>query len=511
MFVTMKHRLRPISPLIRQSLLLLLSSIICSCSSGPRALPLVVPEVPLQQAAHASIEGSSLQTTEYLPNDWWSLFQDDQLTTFILTAFERNPSLQVAEANIRLAETNAALARAPLFPNILWGADVLREKLSETGIIPFKTQGSALPQTNLPPGAGTVLTEQGGAVGIPVYFTQYETEFSLTYEFDFWKKNRNTLLAAISQELAKKADEAFVRLQLGTAIASCYFQLQIDYRRLEVAEALVENKRRYQEVVQSRIEGNVDYNASYYSSQDNVAIARQSLLNIQKDIAIHENELRAYLAGSFDEPIFNESIYTHKLPIVPLPHDIPLHLISNRPDILSQLWMIESAGKSIDVARAGFYPDFNIAALFGYQTIHWKELFNWPSSYFSINPAVTLPVFDGGRLMANLRGSEANYDLAIYQYNQLILNAVKEVLDALAILRNSEEQLGEFKKQVKYQSEQLELSHQRFMHSLNSALDVLISEANLLNNQDQEIVALGNTIQAVVALIKALGGGYGSC
>ena len=160
-------------------------------------------------------------------------------------------------------------------------------------------------------------------------------------------------------------------------------------------------------------------------------------------------------------------------------------------------------------------PDFililSITALFGYQTIHPRKLFKWPSSYFSADPSVLLPVFDGGRLSANLRASEVNYDLAIYEYNRMILNAVKEVLDGIAVLRNTDLQLGEFKKITAQNQSNLQLTLLRSRNNLSSDLELLNSEFEVLKARDQEVIALGSTIQSIISLIKALGVGYDAC
>ena len=111
-----------------------------------------------------------------------------------------------------------------------------------------------------------------------------------------------------------------------------------------------------------------------------------------------------------------------------MPHNLPLHLISQRADIAAQIKLIQSAGDLIKVAEAGFYPDFNLNAFFGFQTIHFAQLFKWDSTFFNVDPAMTLPIFDGGRLIADLRKSEIDYNGAILQYNQLVIDAASEVL-----------------------------------------------------------------------------------
>jgi len=121
---------------------------------------------------------------------------------------------------------------------------------------------------------------------------------------------------------------------------------------------------------------------------------------------------------------------------------------------------------------------------------------------------VSLPIFDGGRLLANLHSSQVNYDLAIFQYNNLVLNAVKEVLDGIALLTNAELQLKQAEDALGSQEKIFQLSFLRMTYNVDSKLDYLNMQVNFLNARSQEVIAFGNTLQAILALIKALGGGY---
>jgi NodT family efflux transporter outer membrane factor (OMF) lipoprotein len=468
----------------------ILAGVLSGCGWGNRAVPLELPFHAINKAKVESTTDLIVESQEPIPPEWWRLFQDEQLTQFILTAFSRNPTLQAAQANICLAIANAERVRASLLPYLLGSADVSIQKLSKTGVVPF---GS----TSLPVVAG-----------IPVYFRLYETQLSLTYDFDVWGKNRNAFCAALGEVRANIADEAFARLQLGICVARVYYQLQVGYKLEEVMSALVANKEAYLSLVQKRALDNLDNELAVLAAQTNLSTARQSLLQIQGEIAIYEDQLRAYLAGNFEEPICPLDIVEQPLPQVPFPRELPLHLIAHRPDIIAQLWLIQSAGRQIEVAKAAFYPDFNIAALFGFQTIHFRELFKWPSAYYNIDPAVSLPIFDGGRLLSNLHGSESNYDLAIFQYNDLVLNAVKEVLDGIALLTNTELQLKEADEVLNFQEGIFQLTTLRVASSLDSNLTFLNREADFLNARAQEVIAFGDTLQALLSLIKALGGGY---
>lgn len=436
-----------------------------------------------------------------MPQSWWRLFGDAQLDAFIEKTLQQNPTLQSAQMRIFASVYMVENLQSALYPYISFGADVSRQKLSRTGVIPFNTgpTGSDTPVLSVP-----IIP----ASGIPEYFSLYETELNLTYNFDFWHKRRNTFKAALGSLQAHIAEEAFVRLELSIKVAEVYYELQMNYRRQEVMQAFVDNRTRYVNFIQKRLEGNLDNELALQQAESNLSDIKDLLLTIQGTIALNENQLRAYMAGDFEEEIFARPIIQCGLPKVPLPEDLPVHLLAQRPDIIAQLWMIESAGLQIEVAKAGFYPDFNLASFFGFQTIHFAKLFRWPSAFFNVDPAVSLPIFDAGKLMANFRGAEIDYDLAISEYNRLVIGAVKEVLDGLALLRNTWKRLEESESKLSRQHELYRLTKLRVAHNLNSTLDELISEGNVLMSQDQEIIALEHTIQAALGLIKSLGGGY---
>lgn len=475
-----------------------------SCETVKNTVPLDLPTHAIN-VAEQSAEKDPLfaSTKDWVAKDWWKVFEDEQLSDFIQRAFIRNPTLQITRANILLAAYNADKARAARFPHLNWAGDVSRQKLSETGLIPFSAQ--PLPQGQAP------LAIPPGTNLIPVYFTQTETEFILNYDFDIWNKNRNTWLSALDEVQSKIADEAFSRLQLSISVAKVYFQLQINYKRREVLQELFNNRNKYVQFIKNRLAQNIDTNIAKNNAEINLTHVRGQLYQVEADIIIEEYQLKTYLAGTFDEDIFNTHVAEKPLPKVPLPKEIPLHLIAHRPDIIAQIWLIESAGWQIEVARAGFYPDFNIAAIFGFQTIHLQELFKWPSSYYNIDPAFTLPIFDGGRLISNLHNSEVNFDLAILKYNDLILNATRDVLEGIATLRITNQQLQELKKQTGHLEDSNRLTDLRVKHHVSSGLDYLVSEADVLNARDQELQYLGKTYEAILSLIKALGGGYDAC
>lgn len=472
---------------------LIFSLFSCNVSPCCRVEPIVFPEMAIEKEMDEALSyPDSFSSFESIPPDWWTLYNDPQLSELINVALEQNPTLQAAQEKIIAAQYEADKVRSALYPNIIWTGDVKRYKLSQTSIIP-DTNSMILP---------------GVGPGIPFYFTQYESALNFYYDFDVWGKKCQALQAAIGVVGARIADEAFARLCLSISIAQTYFRLQVAYERHQIALDYVKNRETYYTLTQQRVKSNLDDDLTLNTIQSQISNAKQELFQIEADIAVNEHQLKAYLANDFNEHFDHVHITRKPVPKAPLPLEIPLNLLSHRPDIATQLWLIESLGHQINVARAGFYPDFNLMAVAGFQTIHLSQFFEWASVYGNVGPAFSLPIYDGGFLKANLRKSEVDYELAILDYNKLVLNAVKEVLDALSNIRYANQQLQEFKQETSNQNDISALVAEREKRHIGSDLDVLNSQQSLLVAKNREALAQEKSILTILSLIKALGGGY---
>lgn len=430
----------------------------------------------------------------WIGEQWWEMFDDQQLSYLVELALQENPGYHTAFDRIDAAQSNADILRSQLYPQITFGGDLVREKLSKTGIIPANGPVPAVPATP--------------RSGIPFYFTQYQLNFNFLYDFDIWGQRRSMLKAALGEVQASIADEAFARLELSVAVASAYLLYQVSLERLKVRDEIAKNRERYLECVRSRAAGNLDSGIAINDAGSELSSAKQALEAVEMDADLLKHQLQALVGGNYClEPGFNP---VGHLPKVPLPNEISLNLISHRPDIISQLWLIESAGHLIDSARAGYYPDFNLTALAAQQTIHLRKLFEARSFYGFLGPAFNLPVFDGGFLDANLSLQGVNYHGAVLEYNDLLIQAVKEVLDGLSRVRHTLRQYQEYQGRDSYLLKNYDLVKSRMVNNLGSILDELGAEVNMLESRDKALVALGNTLQAILSLIKALGGGYES-
>lgn len=236
---------------------LLFSTLGCAPTCCPSADLIDVPEDAIDEAVSQASEDSLFEMTEWIPEDWWNLFEDEQLASFIEQALDKNPTIQTAHTQILAAESNAKRVRAALFPTLFWDGDVTRTKVSETSVIQElgKQFTSNLP---IPPAGGPLF---------PVYFTEYETYLNFTYDFDLWGKNRNDWKAALDLVHSKIADEAFARLALSISVASVYLQLQIDYQRADTLSKIVSNREKFSELTNQRVFHNISNNPVFNKHQ----------------------------------------------------------------------------------------------------------------------------------------------------------------------------------------------------------------------------------------------------
>lgn len=460
-------------------------------SCRTRACPIEVPDIALE----LEVEDTSRFTTlETLSPDWWKMFQDDQLTWLIVTALEQNPSLLAARDKVYRAAYTADFEKSYLYPHFGLEADLQRQKLSETGVIPFQSGPIGNP-SSVPIGPQ-----------IPVWYTLYETSINFSYEIDLWGKRRKAFCAALDVMHAREADEAFRRLSLSVLMAKSYFQLQIAYRREAIQQQLQVNLQKRFDLVKQKKANRLADESTILEAENALLQVEENVISLKKEIQMTKNLILSLLAGDFTEAI--EPWCLEDIPEIPLPCSLPLHLLAHRPDIISQIWMIEAFSLQTEVAKAEFYPDFNLVGFIGFQTIHLRKLFESKSAYGVVEPAMTLPIFQGGALVANLRSSEVDVDLAIYQYNELVLNAVREVLDGIVQVQTSDQLQQAAKKQVEHRRNIFELMELKKTRHIASGIEVLQSEAAALLSEDHYLQAVENSLSASLELIKALGGGY---
>ncbi len=186
---------------------------------------------------------------------------------------------------------------------------------------------------------------------------------------------------------------------------------------------------------------------------------------------------------------------------------IPAELIGHRPDVVAARWRVEAASKSIEAAKARFYPNINLSAMAGFRSVLGDYFFSEAAKSGSVTPAISLPIFDGGQLRANLESTDADYDLAVARYNQTIVSALGEVADDITTLQSLDRQRASQQNALESARSAYSLAEERYRAGMADYLDVLSSEQQLLSAEQKLSQLDTQRLDRSVQLVQALGGG----
>ncbi len=446
---------------------------------------------PVQQLAPAQSykTGDSLAGSggSWPDADWVKRFGDPQLQSLTAEALAHNPDIQSAQA--RIAE---ALAQAE-------GA-----------------HGAALPQAYASGAAGRSYLYQNIGLQTPAGPTQPSSSWSnsgqaflsLSYELDLWGKNSATLASAVSQARAADAQAQQARLSLTTALASTYNQLAQQYATRDVTEQLGQQRENLSRLSDTRYKAGLDSELDQSQAAQNAAEARTQLAQLDEQILLTRYQLGALLGQGPGRGLGIRRPRLANLSAPKLPDNIPLDLLGRRPDIVAARWQVEAANQQTKVAKARFYPDVNLTAFAGYFSFGLSDLTRSYAKGFGVQPAFTLPIFEGGQLRANLKGQYAQYDAAVANYNQTLNSALTDVADQIASVRAAELQLQSQTQALQQSERAYALVEQRHRAGLASELTLLNAQAGLLAARQRSIDLEARRRSLQIALIKSLGGGF---
>lgn len=452
----------------------------------------------MQPSQSTALQPSDLRThsnqkfTHSWPQDnWWVKFRDPQLCQLEEQGIANSPNLKVAQARLRIAEQLTNQANAATLPSTTLQSNIQRERLSQNSLFP--------------------------PAFIPTSFTLANIGAGFNYDFDFWGKNREALAAALSEAQATKADLAAARLILTTAVAQAYFQVQADQIRVNLAKETVNQYSNFSNLTGSQFNRGLTSDLDFQQSKSNVETAKVNLAKLQQALEIDQHQLAVLLGRNPQETVYVKQAQNHIAPT--LPKVLSANLIARRPDIIALRLRIEENSHNIKSAKAQFYPDVNLAAAsfgggffgsnVGFQSVGaLSNLLQAKSLSGTIGPALSLPLFDGGNLRANLGVQYGKFDVAVEQYNQQILTSMREVADQVSILRSAQKQLAAQNINLRATQKNYELTQLRYKNGLDDALTTAQAKIPYLAQRDVETQLQLQHQLATVGLIKALGGGY---
>jgi NodT family efflux transporter outer membrane factor (OMF) lipoprotein len=436
------------------------------------------PSLTPKAAADLALVGPSVQ----LAPDFWTVVGDRQLDRLVADALAGNPSLDVALARTRQAQAVLARQGAERGPNVNLDAQVQGSRLSGRYTIP-------------PPYAGTIR-----AIGT--------AQAGLDWNLDLFGRQKAAIAQAGATLQAAEYDIAAARLMIAGSVMQSYAEVARAERQAAIATRTIAAREQSVRLIDARVRNRLASRLDQQAAGTLLAQARLVLVQAQAARVLATNALAA-LAGRGSD--YAAQIGPTRLPAdaaLPIPAQIPADLLARRADVAAARARVEAASAGRQVARRAFYPNVNLTALVGLQAIGFGNFLDLDAGTAGGGAAIHLPLFDHGRLRAELEGATALVDVATAQYNQSVIDAARQAADAIAQVRAADLERTRQQQVVSGFAETGRLNAIRVRSGLDSRLDLVDNDVRLL---DAELAAANLSIDALLAraqLAIALGGGF---
>ncbi|MFT4102912.1 MAG: efflux transporter outer membrane subunit [Burkholderiaceae bacterium] len=469
--------LRSLRPMMTASVC---AAVLAACAS-PAGL---APSGHLRDADSAAATRTLADTAGFAAawpsEDWWRGFGDPQLDALIEEALAGSPDMEIADARVRQAAAQAGLADAARQPTVgaragLSGTQLPEALLGDLGGH-FKTSGNVILNASIP--------------------------------FALWGARPAAWEAAVGAHQASEVDRQAVRLTLSAGVARAYVALGYAFQSLDLARADRDRAVQLHALTLQRVTAGLDSQAQLRQAETAEASAGQKLEQASMNVDSARLRLAALLGAGPDRALTIEPPRPIAPARLPLPADLPANLVGRRPDIVAARWRVQASRRAIDSARADFYPNFNLGAYAGLAGRGLGSLLSADGVLAVVSPAVSLPVFDGGRLRANLADRNAAQDLAVAQYNKTLVAAFNEVAEQVHVIRSLQRQVDEQRRAIDAARRAWELTTLRYRRGVGSYLETLSVQQALLTAEAAQAQLEQRRLDAAITLIQALGGGY---
>lgn len=447
--------------------------------------------VSLDQSITSALSEEFFEEGGWPTEQWWEMFEDPQLNAILTLALKESPTLQSAWALVAKAEQEAKKEKAALFPKLGFDYEEQWQYFSKNGFV-----RSFYP---LPPGS---------SMAIPPTDNQLDLSLNFNYEIDFFGRNRNLFKAALGRAKAEYAEAKQATLILTTLVVQTYIELQTKLLQQEVLTEQLKERRGLLELIASRHTQGLDPSLPVLEKEESLYTIEKALVQLDKEIVLDRHMLSVLAGASPDTNLAPEPMRALFKGRAALPADLSSDLLARRADLTAQIWRVEAAAKEIGAAKADFYPRVNLMAFAELESLAFNKLFHIGSRQGGLVPAIHLPIFTGGKLTANLKEKVAIFNAETYRYNELLLNAAKEVADSIAILSKTVGTVDIQKKTLTSVQKQYALQLSRCQKGIDNLLPVLEREDHLFIQRYQLLGLERDYLLAILKMIKALGGGY---
>lgn len=450
------------------------AALLAACASpGPDRTPL-----PVTQPAQLGVQDKA---SSALSTEWWKAFGDPTLDALVAQALQGQPSLAVAKARVDRMLAMADMSQATALPQVSAGVDLTRQRYTENGLYPKPIAGGIY-------NSGTV---QVGVVWSPDLFGQHTAEIA----------------SSLSQLQAARADASAAAVSLAAQVSRAYVALA----RLGAQHALAQRslaQRQHQfRLTSDRVNAGLDTQLEQRQAEGALLDTQTQAEAVDEQITLVRHQLAA-LTGQGPSAYDSLLPRLDQLKLEVMPMTLGADLLGRRADVVAARWRLEAAAHDVDVAHTQFYPNVSLGAFVGVNAIGLDQLFNHGSRQIGITPAVRLPLFDGGRLRAQLKGRQGDLDVAIAGYNSVLLEAIKEASDAISSSHSLSRQQQDQAQSLAAAQAAYQVSVARFSAGLTNQLAVLNAETQWLAQRRVAVDLQARELDNRVALMKALGGGW---
>ncbi len=476
----MKHSAKTLAVL---SLPLLFT--LCACAPSHETDARLAKKVPV---SHIDSSLPVALKNGWPTSSWWHDYHDPQLNALIERALHDAPDMAIAQQRIALAEAQAKMAEANGGPQVNFSADLERQKMSAEGLMgPFAFDD---------PAAGTT----------GPWYTNGTFGLTAGWNIDLWGKDSAQVSARIGKVKADIAGMAQTRQLLASSVARLYWQWQTESAIRQQLEQIQEEQNLIVSVDKKLYQAGITNSVEGVENDINVGKTGQQLAEIDGNL----KEIEARLMALTNTQSTALQLKTVALPTVvaQLPAQLDFELLARRPDLQEARWLVESTLSDVDAAKAAFYPDINIMAFLQQDALHLSDLFRHSAQQMGVTAGLTLPIFDSGRLNANLDIASAENNYSIARYNKAVVEAVNQVAKCASQMDTLATKNQQQMKVLRDAGRVATLAQARLKVGIISSAQYSHAKLPALHEQINALKLQGQWLDASIQLTSALGGGY---
>ena len=448
-------------------------AVLAGCAVGPNYRR---PEVPMSASFKSATKAEKPQPT--LGTDWWTLFQDEDLTRLSQEALRANQTIQAAIARLDAAHAATRSAAGGFFPAV--------------SIAPTAQRGRSISRVS------------GNSVG--VIGNSYSLPADLSYELDVWGRLRRAYEAAHFTELASADDLALVQQTVVSDLAQGYFSLRFYDAEVTILQENLGLYREQLKLTQTKFNAGLALQTDVLQAQTQVDTATSTLIDAQRSRVKQEHALAILLGRAPADFALEPKPLSPLVPTVPA--GLPSDLLNRRPDVATAEHQLVAANAQVGVAVADFFPSFSLTGLAGFQSTAFSQLTNWSNRVWSVGAGLNLPIFQGGKLTAALAAAKANYAESVANYRGAVLTALQDVEDQLSDLHLLAQKAESLEATLVHARENYRLTQIQYKQGLTTYLNVINANQTLLNAEITSAQTQSQRLATSVLLMKALGGGW---